>query len=122
VGRARWKPSWLKACDHPTKRPRLLAWGTLVGEVAFGKNGEWAKSRVLQAQFRGIKGNSVDQFKKPDSLARITPTELKSGEVTTTTRRPGNRPSHAAHTKLATWHSRNRLGHTHFSGQPRLLV
>src|SRR5215475_10853969 len=29
---------------------------TIVGDVAFGRNGEWAKSRVFQAQFRGIKG------------------------------------------------------------------
>jgi branched-chain amino acid transport system substrate-binding protein len=54
---------------------------TIVGDVAFGKNGEWAKSRVFQAQFRGIKGNGVDQFKTTDTLAIITPAEYKSGDV-----------------------------------------
>ena len=49
--------------------------------VAFGKGGEWAKSRVFQAQFRGIKGNGVDQFKNPDTLAIITPAEFKSSDV-----------------------------------------
>ncbi len=44
-------------------------------------NGEWAKSRVFQAQFRGIKGNGVDQFKNPETLAIITPAEYKSGDV-----------------------------------------
>ena len=45
------------------------------------KGGEWAKSRVFQAQFRGIKGNGVDQFKNPETLAIITPAEYKSGDV-----------------------------------------
>jgi branched-chain amino acid transport system substrate-binding protein len=54
---------------------------TIVGDVKFGQNGEWAKSRVFQAQFRGIKGNTVDQFKDPDTLAIITPAEYKSGDV-----------------------------------------
>jgi len=49
--------------------------------VSFGKNGEWAKSRVLQAQFRGIKGNGVDQFKNAETLAIITPGEFKSADV-----------------------------------------
>jgi len=54
---------------------------TIVGDVLFGKNGEWARSRVFQAQFRGIKGNGVDQFKNADTLAIITPGEFKSADV-----------------------------------------
>jgi len=54
---------------------------TIVGDISFGKNGEWAKSRIFQAQFRGIKGNGVDQFKNVDTLAIITPTEYKSADV-----------------------------------------
>jgi branched-chain amino acid transport system substrate-binding protein len=60
---------------------RKTTFKTIVGDVSFGKNGEWAKSRVLQAQFRGIKGNGVDQFKSADTLAIITPVEYKSGDV-----------------------------------------
>jgi branched-chain amino acid transport system substrate-binding protein len=36
---------------------------------------------VFQAQFRGIKGNGVDQFKNPETLPIITPAEYKSGDV-----------------------------------------
>ncbi len=36
---------------------------------------------MFQAQFRGIKGNGVDQFKDPNTLAIITPAEYKSGDV-----------------------------------------
>jgi len=60
---------------------RKTTFKTIVGDVSFGKNGEWAKSRILQAQFRGIKGNGVDQFKSADTLAIITPAEYKSGDV-----------------------------------------
>jgi branched-chain amino acid transport system substrate-binding protein len=60
---------------------RKTTFKTVVGDVSFGKGGEWAKSRVFQAQFRGIKGNGVDQFKTTDTLAIITPAEYKSGNV-----------------------------------------
>jgi branched-chain amino acid transport system substrate-binding protein len=60
---------------------RKTTFKTIVGDVKFAPNGEWAKSRVFQAQFRGIKGNGVDQFKNPDTLAIITPAEYKSGNV-----------------------------------------
>ena len=60
---------------------RKTTFKTIVGNIAFGKGGEWAKSRVFQAQFRGIKGNTVDQFKDPNTLAIITPAEYKSGDV-----------------------------------------
>jgi len=60
---------------------RKTTFKTIVGDIKFAPNGEWAKSRVFQAQFRGIKGNGVDQFKNPDTLAIITPAEYKSGSV-----------------------------------------
>jgi branched-chain amino acid transport system substrate-binding protein len=60
---------------------RKTTFKTIVGDIKFAPNGEWAKSRVFQAQFRGIKGNGVEQFKNPDTLAIITPTEYKSGNV-----------------------------------------
>jgi branched-chain amino acid transport system substrate-binding protein len=60
---------------------RKTTFKTIVGDVSFGKSGEWAKSRVFQAQFRGIKGNGIDQFKNPDTLTIITPAEYKSGDV-----------------------------------------
>jgi branched-chain amino acid transport system substrate-binding protein len=60
---------------------RKTTFKTIVGDIKFAPNGEWAKSRVFQAQFRGIKGNGVEQFKNPDTLAIITPAEYKSGDV-----------------------------------------
>jgi branched-chain amino acid transport system substrate-binding protein len=60
---------------------RKTTFKTIVGDVRFGSDGEWAKSRVLQAQFRSIKGNDAAQFKDPNTEVIITPAELKSGDV-----------------------------------------
>ena len=67
-------PSSPMPCARPLSRPSSATSNS-------APNGEWAKSRVFQAQFRGIKGNGVDQFKNPDTLAIITPAEYKSGNV-----------------------------------------
>ncbi|MBN8920185.1 MAG: amino acid ABC transporter substrate-binding protein [Rhizobiales bacterium] len=54
---------------------------TVVGDVKFGKNGEWETGRVFQVQFRGIKGNDPMQFKGLEHQVVITPPEYKSGTV-----------------------------------------
>ena len=59
---------------------RKTTFKTIVGDVKFGKDGEWAKARVFQAQFRGIKGNGVDQFKDPNVLVIITPGRVQVGQ------------------------------------------
>src|SRR5436190_5614925 len=38
---------------------------TIVGPISFDKNGEWAKPRVVQAQFRGVVDKDVEQFRQP---------------------------------------------------------
>ena len=40
-----------------------------------------AKGRVLQAQFRGIKGHDAAEFKNPATEVIITPAQYKSGTV-----------------------------------------
>jgi branched-chain amino acid transport system substrate-binding protein len=54
---------------------------TVVGDVKFGKGGEWAQSRVLQVQFQHIKGNSIDQFRDISTQVVVTPDAFKSGSV-----------------------------------------
>ena len=54
---------------------------TVMGEVKFGKNGEWTRPRVLQVQFRGIVGNDVDQFKDGSRQVVVSPTTLASGKL-----------------------------------------
>jgi branched-chain amino acid transport system substrate-binding protein len=54
---------------------------TLVGDVKFGSQGEWAESRVLEVQFQHIKGNELRQFKDLSTQVVIMPAEYKSGDV-----------------------------------------
>jgi branched-chain amino acid transport system substrate-binding protein len=54
---------------------------TVVGDLKFGKDGEWAEPRVLQVQFRDITGNDVDQFRRMDTQAIVWPEQYKTGEL-----------------------------------------
>jgi branched-chain amino acid transport system substrate-binding protein len=60
---------------------RANTFKTVVGDVKFGKDGEWAQSRVLQVQFQNVKGNDVAQFKDISTQVVLTPSEYASGNV-----------------------------------------
>ena len=54
---------------------------TVVGPVKFGANGEWAKTRTLQVQFRDVKPNDMSQFAGPGKRIVLYPKEWKSGDI-----------------------------------------
>ena len=54
---------------------------TVLGEVKFGKDGEWAQPRMLQIQFHDVKSNDVEQFRAMNTQTVVTPAEYKSGNV-----------------------------------------
>ena len=54
---------------------------TLVGNVKFGPDGEWATSRVLQVQFHGITGNNIDDFRGASVENILAPPEYNTGTV-----------------------------------------
>jgi branched-chain amino acid transport system substrate-binding protein len=54
---------------------------TIVGDIAFAPNGEWAKSGMLQIQFQNIKDNSLETFKSQNTQVIVYPPELKSGNL-----------------------------------------
>jgi branched-chain amino acid transport system substrate-binding protein len=60
---------------------RKSTFKTLVGDVTFGPQGEWAESRVLELQFQHIKGNDLAQFKDLSTQIVIMPAQYKSGDV-----------------------------------------
>ena len=66
-----------KVADHI----RANEFSTIVGKVRFGANGEWAKSRVLQVQYQGIKGTDLEQFRGPGRKIVLYPEEFKSGNM-----------------------------------------
>jgi branched-chain amino acid transport system substrate-binding protein len=60
---------------------RANTFKTVLGDVKFGKGGEWSAPRVLQVQFQNIKGNEVAQFKDVKTQVVLTPNDYKSGDV-----------------------------------------
>jgi len=60
---------------------RTNSFKTVLGDIKFGKGGEWAQSRVLQVQFHDIKGNDIEQFRAMGTQTVLTPEEYKSGSV-----------------------------------------
>src|SRR5271156_4388789 len=52
---------------------------TIVGDITFGKDGEWSKPRVLEVQWQNIKGNDVDQFRDTRSEVILEPSEYRTG-------------------------------------------
>jgi branched-chain amino acid transport system substrate-binding protein len=54
---------------------------TIVGDVKFGPNGEWAEPRVLEVQFQNVKANDLDQFKDAKTEVILWPPSLKTGDV-----------------------------------------
>jgi len=62
---------------HATK------FNTVVGDVKFASNGEWEVGRPLYVQYKDVKGNDIDQFRKPGPAPIISPSDMKSGELIT---------------------------------------
>src|SRR5271166_6644806 len=60
---------------------RQSTFKTVVGDIKFGPNGEWAEPRVLEIQFHGITGNGLDQFKDDSKQTILWPSGYKTGEV-----------------------------------------
>ena len=54
---------------------------TIVGDIKFGPNGEWAEPRVLAVQFHGIQGHDVEQFRTMGTQTVLYPPSLKSGDL-----------------------------------------
>jgi branched-chain amino acid transport system substrate-binding protein len=53
----------------------------VLGDIKFGRFGEWAESRVLQVQFRGIKNNDPTQFRGTDTQEVVDPSEWASAPL-----------------------------------------
>ena len=60
---------------------RANTFTTVLGDIKFGKYGEWAQSRVLQVQFRDVKSNDPMQFKGVETQVVVSPPEFASGKL-----------------------------------------
>jgi branched-chain amino acid transport system substrate-binding protein len=53
----------------------------VLGDVKFGKDGEWDHPRMLQVQFHDVKSNDIEQFRTMGTQTVVSPAEYKSGDV-----------------------------------------
>jgi branched-chain amino acid transport system substrate-binding protein len=56
---------------------------TVLGDLKFDVNGEWVSERNLYVQYQGVKGNDLEQFKKPGVQVILYPDRYKSGKLLT---------------------------------------
>jgi branched-chain amino acid transport system substrate-binding protein len=56
---------------------------TVVGDITYGRDGEWVEPRLVWTQFQGITGNDLDQFKDSRTEVVLLPKQYRSGELIT---------------------------------------
>ena len=66
-----------KLADHI----RSNTFKTVLGDVKFGKGGEWAEGRMLQVQYHDIKSTDLEQFRGMDTIKILGPNQFKTGEM-----------------------------------------
>jgi branched-chain amino acid transport system substrate-binding protein len=66
-----------KLADHIGK----TTFKTIMGDIKFGKGGEWAEGRMLQVQYHGIKSTELDQFRGMDTQTVLTPKQYETGKA-----------------------------------------
>lgn len=52
---------------------------TVVGKIAFGKDGEWREPRVVWTQFQGVTNSNIEQFRDLQHEAIIWPPDYRTG-------------------------------------------
>jgi branched-chain amino acid transport system substrate-binding protein len=67
---------------------------TVVGDIAFGQDGEWSQSRMIWTQFRGIKNNDLTQFENSATEVVLMPKVFQSGELASPFRALGPWPTY----------------------------
>jgi len=54
---------------------------TIVGDIKWGPNGEWAEARVLAVQFHDVKGGDLEQFRDDSKQTILWPAKYATGKV-----------------------------------------
>ena len=72
-----------KSLDHDklAQYLRTHTFATVAGEIAFGKDGEWAQARTLYTQFQKVAPNDMDQFRSVVHEPILWPDKYKTGTI-----------------------------------------
>jgi branched-chain amino acid transport system substrate-binding protein len=55
--------------------------GTVAGEIAYGKDGEWAKPRTVFSQFQDVQPGNAEQFRDGSRQPILWPPEYQKGKM-----------------------------------------
>jgi len=72
-----------KSLDHDKLAAYIHAnkFDTVVGTIAFGKDGEWTEARQFTTQLQNVVPNNLDQFRDGSKTPVLWPSEYKSGDI-----------------------------------------
>jgi branched-chain amino acid transport system substrate-binding protein len=72
-----------KSIDHDKIGDFIRAhrFKTVLGEVAFGPDGEWEQAGMAFTQFQHVTGHEIDQFRDGSHIPVLWPPEHKTGEI-----------------------------------------
>jgi branched-chain amino acid transport system substrate-binding protein len=54
---------------------------TILGDIAFGADGDWKEAKIVFEQFHDVKGNDVDQFRGGKAETLLEPSSMRSGTL-----------------------------------------
>jgi branched-chain amino acid transport system substrate-binding protein len=67
--------------DRLAEYVRSNTFKTVAGDIAYGRDGEWAKARTVFTQFQNVTGNDLDQFRDTTKQVILWPDEYKTGSI-----------------------------------------
>jgi branched-chain amino acid transport system substrate-binding protein len=72
-----------KSLDHDKLAAYIHAnkFDTVVGNIAFAKDGEWTEARQFTTQVQNVAPNNLDQFRDGSKTPVLHPLEYKSGDI-----------------------------------------
>ena len=72
-----------KSLDHDAiaKYIHATSFGTVAGDIAFGKDGEWSKPRTVFSQFQDVQPGNVEQFRDGAKQPVLWPAEYRTGTM-----------------------------------------
>lgn len=54
---------------------------TVVGQIKYGADGNWAENRLVMAQYRDVADKDLDQFRRPGKQIILQPENLATGKI-----------------------------------------
>jgi branched-chain amino acid transport system substrate-binding protein len=72
-----------KSLDHEKLAQYIHAhsFKTIVGDVAYGKDGEWTEPRILEVQFRNFTSGGLDEIRDLKTEVILEPPAYRTGQA-----------------------------------------